>query len=163
MTETTFFEAWWRFITPCLILVGGTIIGCVATILAPISDEEKKKAAKEIEEGISRFADEFTRPFNGLGMIGLRVMFFYIIGMFTITILGAMLADILNLPSIYDPALRIVAAAAEYLPTITFIIVMVYLGQETGKVMGVLFKWSGKLIIGVKKIFNLVEKEETER
>jgi len=163
MSEMDFFEAWWRFITPCLILMGGAIIGSVATVLAPISDEEKRKAAKEIGDGISGFVDEFTRPFNGLGMIGLRVMFFYIIGMFRITILGSMMADILNLPSIYDSTFRIITAAAEYLPTLTFIIVMVYLGQETGKVMGVLFKWSGKLIIGVKKIFNLVEKEETER
>jgi len=163
MSETVFWEFLWRFMLPSLLLMLGIGIGVIGALAVPISDEDRKKAAKEIEEGASRFVEGAFSPLDGFGSLAWRFAFFYIVGMFSITVLGSMVSDILKLPEIYEGTMRVIALAAEYLPPIVLISFMVYVGQETGKLFGVLFEWSSKLILGIKKMFKLVEKEETEK
>ena len=162
MSEVLYWEMFWGFMFPLLILFVGLLIGIIATLLVPVSDEERKKAAKEIEETISEFANEFAHPFDGLGMIGLRAVFFYVIGIFIILVLGTTLSDILDLPVAYDMALRMATAAANHLPTIILIIVMLDIGQYAVKVTGIFFKWFMKipyLLSALKKSLDTHEEE----
>ena len=161
MSETVFWETFWKFALPSLLLCAGLLIGVIAALVIPISDEDRRKAAKEIEGGASRFVEAF-RPLNGLGSMAWRFAFFYIVGMFSVTVLGSILSNILKLPEIYDITMRIVASAAEYLPPIIFIPLMACLGQETGKTVRSLSYFIAKLVSKVKKMYNHIE-EETER
>ena len=162
MSEVLFWDAFLKFMLPSLLLCVGLLMGVVVTLLIPISDEEKKEAAKEIEETISEFANEFAHPFDGLGMIGLRAVFFYVIGIFIILVLGTTLSDILDLPVAYDMALRMATAAANHLPTIILIIVMLDIGQYAVKVTGIFIKWFMKipyLLSALKKSLDTHEEE----
>ena len=162
MSEVLYWEMFWGFMFPLLILFVGLLIGIIATLLVPVSDEEREKAAKGIEETISEFANEFAHPFDGLGMIGLRAVFFYVIGIFIILVLGTTLSDILDLPVAYDMALRMATAAANHLPTIILIIAILYIGQYAVKVTVIFIKWFMKipyLLSALKKSLDTHEEE----
>jgi len=146
LSEVLFWEMFWKVALPSLLLMAGLIIGIIGTLLVPISNEERNKAAKEIEEKISGIIRELTRPLKDLEMIGVKVILSYAIGMFIIMIAGATLSDILGLPTIYDTAIRTVTVLAEYYPIVLYSIVTVYLGQETAKAVGSSIKWFVKLI-----------------
>ena len=146
MSEVLFLELFWKFILPSLLVVISFLIGAIVTLVVPISDEERNKAAKEIEEKTSGIIREFTRPLNGLEMIGVKVILFYAIGMGLIIAAGTTLSDILGLPTIYDTAIRIATVLAEYYPIVLYSIATVYLGQETAKAVGSLIKWFMNLI-----------------
>ena len=139
MSEILFWEPFWKLILPSLLLVVGLLMGVVATLVVPISDEDRKKAAKEIDEKIKGFTNEFSNPLN-VGIIGLKVIYFYLIGVFIIIIAGDTLSNITGVPTIYDKTIKIAIVLAEYFPTIFFSIVIVYLGQQTIKVVGSLFR-----------------------